>query len=74
MVVKIVGSRARYCAVDWCAENLGLDNKWSHCIDTALGLYSDQWTYDFIFDSESDAVWFALAHVDHLYQKQPEND
>lgn len=63
MVVRIRGAAARNRAIDWCIENLSSIDSW----DTRP--YSSHWTYDFMFESEADAVWFALVHGEHLYQE-----
>lgn len=66
MVVKIRGAAARNRAIDWCIENLSSTNSWNTRLDSALPMYSSDWTYDFMFESETDAVWFALVHGDSI--------
>jgi len=69
MVVKIQGAAARNRAIDWCIENLSSIDSWNTRLDSALHTYSSHWTYDFMFESEADAVWFALIHGEHLYRE-----
>lgn len=68
MVVTIRSVAARNRAIDWCTENLSSIGKWDCRLNSALPLYSSQWTYDFVFEAESDAVWFALIHGEHICQ------
>lgn len=66
MVVKIQGAAARNRAIDWCIENLSSIDSWDTWLVSDLHDYSSHWTYNFMFDSEADAVWFALVHGDSL--------
>ncbi len=66
MVVKIQGAAARNRAIDWCIENLSSIDSWDTWLVSDLHDYSSHWTYNFMFDSEADAVWFSLVHGDSI--------
>jgi len=71
-VVKILGYQAKGLAEEWCAYNLGpkWDCRWQLFVDTSRYYYSNtDMIYNFVFESEADAVWFALVHGEHLYQE-----
>lgn len=65
MVVTIVGTENRDLAIAWCAKNLKVRDVFLKDIVPPDGPHGD-WTYDFVFESESDAVWFALVHSEML--------
>lgn len=62
-IVKIVGRHAKNRAADWCIENLGGAGLWDFSVVSPVQWRDiDEPIYHFLFEKESDAVWFALAH------------